>query len=193
MKKLYKTLDTIPIWNFDKILTNNDIRYLLKLKDYEKLPKIGPFTQIKLLKAYTELMNAYQKGTNKILISKRRCLRAISNLVIEISRTSKNPEKIKKASLLLRGLMIDLSKDEFIKDVDWLETPEQKMLLTHIKIELRKYQTQKEKLNNLKTYTIYEQVARLESVLGIKINMYTCNVEQYQAYIQEANNKQQQQ
>ena len=192
MKKLYKTLDTIPIWNFDKVLTENDIRYLLKLKDYEKLPKIGPLTQVKLLRAYTDLMNAYQKGTNKILISKRRCLRAISNLVIEISRTSKNSEKIKTASLLLRGLMIDLSKEEFINNVDWLETHEQKSLLTHIKIELRKYKTQKEKLDNLKTYTIYEQVARIESVLGIKIDMYNCNVEQYQAYINEANNKQQQ-
>lgn len=36
--KPYKSIEFCPFWNFFKVLETKDARYILKLKDYEKLP-----------------------------------------------------------------------------------------------------------------------------------------------------------
>lgn len=40
-RKHYKTFEMIPIYNFRKVKETKDLRYLLKLKDYEYLPNIN--------------------------------------------------------------------------------------------------------------------------------------------------------
>jgi len=39
--KFYRTIEELPIWNFDKINEQGDVRYMLKLDDYFELPEIG--------------------------------------------------------------------------------------------------------------------------------------------------------
>lgn len=36
----YHSIDTVPIWNFSKWQSNEDVRYFLKVEDYEELPEI---------------------------------------------------------------------------------------------------------------------------------------------------------
>jgi len=37
--KFYRTIEDLPIWNFEKISETGDIRYMLKLDDYFDLPE----------------------------------------------------------------------------------------------------------------------------------------------------------
>lgn len=39
--KFYRTIEELPIWNFEKINEQGDVRYMLKLDDYFELPEIG--------------------------------------------------------------------------------------------------------------------------------------------------------
>ena len=39
--KYYKTIEDLPIWNFEKVSETGDIRYILKLEDYFELPEEG--------------------------------------------------------------------------------------------------------------------------------------------------------
>lgn len=39
--KFYRTIEELPIWNFDKINEQGDVRYMLKLDDYFELPAKG--------------------------------------------------------------------------------------------------------------------------------------------------------
>ena len=39
--KYYVGIDELPVWNYDKVITEKDIRYLLRLKNYRKLPIIS--------------------------------------------------------------------------------------------------------------------------------------------------------
>jgi hypothetical protein len=36
--KFYRTIEELPIWNFDKINEQGDVRYMLKLEDYFDMP-----------------------------------------------------------------------------------------------------------------------------------------------------------
>ncbi len=37
---MFKSIEELPIWNFNKVIEKNDLRYLLKLDDYYKLPEL---------------------------------------------------------------------------------------------------------------------------------------------------------
>ena len=68
----YKSIDFLPIFNFFKVIETNDYRYILKLKDYEKLPK-----RINL----SELETAWNKMYNDFGNSEKSN-RAIINFII---------------------------------------------------------------------------------------------------------------
>lgn len=36
--RLYRSIDTLPIWNYDRVIKTGDLRYLMKLVDYDDLP-----------------------------------------------------------------------------------------------------------------------------------------------------------
>jgi hypothetical protein len=39
--KYFRTIEDLPIWNFEKVSETGDIRYILKLEDYFELPEEG--------------------------------------------------------------------------------------------------------------------------------------------------------
>ena len=39
--KFYRTIEELPIWNYNKVSESGDVRYLLKLEDYFELPDKG--------------------------------------------------------------------------------------------------------------------------------------------------------
>lgn len=54
--KLYRSILDLPIWNWDQVKKTEDRRYLIKLKDYDELPKIEVPADLwnDLLKQYKE-------------------------------------------------------------------------------------------------------------------------------------------
>ncbi len=85
--------------------------------------------------------------------------------------------------------MIDSTHDEFLWNIDFTETPEQRGLLTRISIEIKKYNDLISKAKSRPKQTIHDQLANLETILGISIDIYKCPVVQWQSYVKTANTK----
>jgi hypothetical protein len=55
-KGFYKSIDTCPLWNWAKVVKSGDVRYLLRLEDYDELPAVG-VEKIKGLSGHYEGMH----------------------------------------------------------------------------------------------------------------------------------------
>jgi len=183
--KFHTTLDLIPIWNWNKCVKANDVRYLLQLKDYNKLPKINKFVHRDLIRIYAKLFNQFDIKQNQVIKAKKNVLIRIIDIILDIVKTSKDVEKIRKASTILRALMVDSTHEEFIWNVDFVESADQKQLLTHLAIEVKKYNEKVKKQGERKQQTLDEQIARISSGLGVNIDAKTCSVNQFMAFSKE--------
>jgi DNA repair ATPase RecN len=82
--KYYKSIDTIPVWNYDKWLQTEDPRFLLKLPDYEELPEISDKIKTELHAAATEIH--YQASEFELEKSKR------NNIIFDLTKRLTNLE-----------------------------------------------------------------------------------------------------
>lgn len=89
--KIYRTIDSCPVWNLDRCIKTNDYRYLAILDYYDELPEIEVSKEIydKLMLEYIDSSES-QKTTNYIkdttyLMSLRNDLVTISNCVNVLS------------------------------------------------------------------------------------------------------------
>ena len=96
--RFYTTLDDIPIYNWDKCNITNDVRYLLKLKDYSKLPNIHKYAHNDLIRNYSELVKQFDVSSSPVIKAKKKVMVRIIDIIIAVVQTSKDVEKIKKAS-----------------------------------------------------------------------------------------------
>lgn len=187
--KIYRSFEQLPIWNFDKLQSENDFRYLLQLNDYGKLPKINKYIEVDLLKTYHQLIKTHDTKRNTLLEAKKQVITLLVDLVLLVAKTSKEIDKIKKASTVLRALMIAPDNEQFLWNVDFTETPEQRQLLTQISVAIKKYNDKVRRVNSGKKQTLYEQVALIESELGVTIDVMKTPVRMYQAYVERLNDK----
>lgn len=183
--KIYDTLETLPIFNFDKVQSTQDLRWLL----HKPNARMNKHLQRDLMRIYVDLIAKYQTGKNRVLEAKKVVISLLVELVLDVARNSKDVDKLKKASIILRALMIDSTHEEFLWNVDFTETPEQRGLLTELSIAIKKYNDQVRKAKDITKQTIYDQLSNIESVLGIKIDIYTCPVVQWQSYVKTVNTK----
>ncbi len=178
--KFYKSLDTLPIWNWYQIHKTGDFRYLLKT-DYDKLPSIPNLLNIELAKTYQNLMYDFETINAPLLKQKRNIAVKIISLVIEIMTEGKDFSKIEKANTILSALLItDNPNIDWLYDVDFTDSAKQKDLLTHLAIEIKKYDVQKESKTEPQTLT--DKTVKIEITLGIVIDIYTCSVLKYDSY-----------
>jgi len=182
--KIHTSLETLPIYQWDKVQQTNDLSWLL----YNRKP-INKYLERDLTRVYASLVQNYSTGKNRVLEAKKRVVSLLIELVIDIAKNSKDTEKLKKASKVLRALMIDSTHEKLLWNIDFTETPGQRGLLTQIAIEIKKYNTQVQKVKDMPKQDIYNQLANLEAVLGVSIDIYTCPVVQWQAYVKTANTK----
>ena len=85
--------------------------------------------------------------------------------------------------------MIDPTHEEFIWNVEFTETTDQKQLLTQLAVEVKRYNEKVQKLKVRKQQSLEEQVARITSGLGVNIDAKTCSVNQFLAYSKEYTTK----
>ena len=124
----YNSLDELPIWNYYMMGEKDDLRYLLRLDSYGDLPKMKDRLKMQLAYLYYQLMESSDLPESHLSKLKRQVILAINELVIDIATNSQDIEKIEKASILLRGLMIDSEPKIEWLHVDWHETAKQKQL-----------------------------------------------------------------
>ena len=167
------------------ISNTNDLRYLLQLKSYSKLPYMHKYLRRDLAYNYSQLVKHFDITNSPIVRAKKQVLVRIIDIILDIVRTSKDVEKIGIASTILRALMIDPNNEDFLWNVDFLETTDQKSMLTHLSIEIKKYNEKVKQQVNRKKQTLEQQIAKIETGLGVHIDSRKCSVLQYLAYSKE--------
>ena len=162
---------------------------MLILDSYVALPDIHKYLYRDLQRIYADMVAKYPKQRNRIIQAKKKVIELLIDLVLDITRNSNDVDKLRKASKVLRALMIDSSHEKFLWDVNFTETPQQQSILTELSIAIKRYNTQVERVQNVPKRNLYEQTAHMETVLGIKIDVKTTSVLQYLAYIKTTNHK----
>lgn len=117
---IYKSLDFIPVYNYYKTVETNDLRYLLKLNDYEALPEIdmSKYRDVwdKIVDDVQQVAIDNDKGS-KIIFEKRRDLLALqidyalTQQLISILSFIKDDDCIKM--LAEHGFRINKNKDYY--------------------------------------------------------------------------------
>lgn len=186
MLSYYQHIDSLPIWNFDKIQSENELRYLLKLPDYDDLPNVNKRLSALMVYHYARIVGQFKAPLIKL---KKDVLKTISDLVIDIAENSRDMDKIGNASKILRALMIDPTKEEILWKVNFTETPEQRQKLTFIGIALKNHNEKITGKKDKKPVNLYEQQVRIESILGVNIDVHKCTVKQFMVYSNEARSK----
>jgi len=182
--KLYRNLDELPIYNWDSIQKRNELRYLIILDTYALLPKISKWLQRDLLLIYKDMVGSLD-AKSRLLQAKSDVVELLIKLTFNIAENSKDADKIEKASTIIRALMIDPAHPEFLTNVDFTETPDQKSEITFILVAIKKYMQKLDQNKHAKQQNLYEQVAAIESGLGIHIDVHKCSVNQFMAYIKQ--------
>jgi hypothetical protein len=183
----FQTLGECPVWNWFRVTEEQDLRYLLRLKSYEKLPRFTKSRQDYLQAIYKELLLQFENLNSPVLKAKAKVMVRIIDLVLETVKTGKDPDKLKKASLIFRGLMLAQDPNlDWLYDVDFTDNISQKRLIPFLAVELKKLEERKAQGKGRKPVSLDKQLVRLESVLGININRRKTSVAMFLEYQKEA-------
>lgn len=177
--RYYKSIDFLPIFNFFKVIETDDLRFLLKIEDYEILPDDADIKE--LSKAWESISNEYSKAEN-------------SNSSVIHFTTIKSLHKLELEFLMLWDLMnliiIDEngfnSKECLIKaglqgkDLKWIE--KRIKALTN-KINLKQAKIKEDYPQNKKDDWV-KVLDKIEDIKGRKIDKYQTTVREYLATIE---------
>jgi hypothetical protein len=112
---LYQSIDFLPIWNFKKIESTGDFRYLIKDIDYEKLPdvKIDEIIWDRIIDEYSmasnpDMVSDFKNSFISLVAKKREYLFIFGS--IKLLCIEKKPDLIEKIREL--GYRFDDSTDE---------------------------------------------------------------------------------
>ena len=180
--KTYASLDEFPIYNYMKLQHEDDLRYLYKLDSYAMLPKVSVRQKLTLARTYAKMMEDADLKESIVTRAKRDVVFAVNKIAVEVIETSKDIEKIDQALTLLRGLMIDTEPKTEWLNLSWRETPRQRQLCSIAEVKIRRYLELKKMMQDAGDYDLFEEVAAIETMLGVSINVHRCPVKQYFAY-----------
>lgn len=131
-KRIYKSINTLPIWNFFRIIETSDIRYLYKLKDYDqRLPR----KTNRLMKTWENILQEFYRaeGSSQYQMYVKE-IKKIHELEIDkfvyhnllfILKHTNNPEAI------------ELLKSYGIKDENRLERIKKQLKQTDNKLRMK--------------------------------------------------------
>lgn len=186
--KYYKTLSYLPIWNWYKLNNTNDIKYLIKM-DYEQDIKLHPLKLLQLKKVQNDLIYQFEKIEAPLLKRKHQIFLAALELLIDIADNSEDYDNINKAIIVLNELMISSNPNtELLYEAKFAESSQQKGLITNLAVQIKALEFQSKNKPEIKQ-TLEEKTARIESGLGVNIDIKTCSVLQYLAYENEYKTK----
>lgn len=170
----FRNLDYIPIWNYNQ--ASKDLRYVLKLKDYDELPNYPKNLYPKLEEAYFNLLDQFMECVNS---SEAMYTEELSS-EIEILKC-----KYQVINTWIRLAYLDIERREYhIKEIEKygynidrenLETSleaahnKNKLVLNKIGIKTNDYLELK-KMSNNKKQTFDEVFAIVQRGLGIKLD-----------------------
>jgi hypothetical protein len=177
--KTYKSSDYLLAWNFFQILKTNDYRLLLKLKDYERLPKI----YFDLSKSWTNINNEFLQKTDnqqwsvQLLISEHierlRCdLFKIQSMCIYLLSGGVKHKKEYEQHLVSFGCKFRDDYEQSI--VNFLRSSKAGI---EKKIELKKLELKQP--DNKQTQSIDDMLGQMDMQLGYHLNLKEISVTQF--------------
>jgi len=134
--EIYKTIAELPIWNFWEVVEKNELRYLLKLKDYEQLPECTEEQLHELYELWSELDYQYFEyfGIEDKYLNRLKLEKSIIMLEIDVA-LGKNTLSIVRLRQQKRVLAeLNESSEEGLKPLDMLINVE-KFMGFHLKPE----------------------------------------------------------
>ena len=183
----YKSIDFLPVWNFYQVLETNELRYLLRLPNYELLPKIH-FTLFvewdAIMKQYFEL----DFGVKYLKwITYRRGIIEIKNKIIYITNSIVVLSVVRNAELIegIRSLGIpfdDSTEENYYESVLNLSS-QLKGYKKFLQIKQREFEN--EFSQGGKKSDIYTIVHCLEQFKGFPINIESVTVRKFLTYQKE--------
>jgi len=186
----FKSLDDIPIWNWYKLHETNDLKYLLKIPDYTKKIVVSSYFKALLKSQYQSLIYQFEKMDLTLAKLKRDYVVKLLELIQKIAKESLDYEKVGKAFTIIQGLLVsDEPQTDWLFNVNFTETPDQKSYLTEVAIAVKKYNAEVNGNKRVKKQTLYEKTVKIETILGVKIDVKTCSVLMYSEYEREAVNR----
>lgn len=171
----YKSLDFVTIFSFFMVVSTDDYRYLLKINDYENLPKN---VDAKILEAaWNKIYNSFtdaedsnssiihfttSKGVHKMELE-YLMLWNIHNMMVMFPNAEETKQVLKYAG-------IELTAKEIHKKLKGLSN----------KIKLKRKDIEKQTDVNVKI-DVWEIIAEIESVIGRNIDVRNTTMRQYLA------------
>jgi len=171
----YTSLDDLPIWNWDRLHKTNDFRYICK----EGLPNA------EAMLVYKELMYSFDKLSLPLLRAKRDILVRVIDLVIPIIKESKDKQKIKNAGVILRAIALSGEHSDWLFEVNFTETSNQKQLLSLLAVAIKKSESIKPLVSDAEQ-TLNEKVVYIERALNVNIDIKSDSVNLFMEYQKQA-------
>lgn len=172
--KYYRSIDYLPLFNFFKVHETEDLRFLIRLDNYESLPENVNLEELQNI--WQNISNEYSEAEN-------------SNSTIIQFTTAKSVHKLELEYLMLYNLhelmRADLKGEtakkrlEYAglkgKDIKWI-TKRLKILSNQIRIKRKDIQ---EKNNNNEKIDFYRIVDEISDIKGREIDIFKTTVRQY--------------
>ena len=179
----YTSLDELSIYNWSKLHLDNDWTYLVKSGKYDR----------SVYKLYKELLSQFEHLNVPTLRAKKKVLIEVIGLVLDIAENSSDIEKLEKASKILRAIMISGAHSDWLFNVDFTETSDQRAKLTRIAVAIKAHEellARDEEKKGDKRQTLNDKIVNLEQILGVKIDPKDTSVLLFAAYERMAIDKQ---
>ena len=176
--KYYSRLDSLPVYNWEMLHVENNVRWLLH--DFDS--KLTDTQTIMLQGAYRDLLGQFGILDLPLLKLRARLSARVIELMLEILNTSKDFDKIQKARDILIGIAVSDNPDASWLTVDFTDTSKQKGMKTRIAVEIAKLNEKQEQLEDLPKVDIFEKASILMDALGITIDVKVCSVLQFRAH-----------
>lgn len=171
--KYYRSIEFLPIIWFFKTLETGDLRYLLKLKDYEILPDRVNLEPLKIVWSKIESDYGKEEDSNSSIIQ-YTLAKSIHKMELEylmlwnIYNLMAIDHEGNEAKKILKYAGLDLTPKQIEKKLKTLKN----------KINLKRESIKDQSLDNEKI-EFYRVIDEIENIRGRSIDIYTTTVKQY--------------
>lgn len=170
----YKSLDELPIWNWDMVHKEKDYSYICK--------KGKPDGRAQAM--YKKLSYTFDKLDLPLLRAKRDIAVKVIGLLKDILANSKDARKIDEAVTILSAVAVSGEHSEWLS-YKFLETPDQKQLMSLLLMEVKRAEQLKKNFEG-HAQTLSEKVVAIERILNVTINPKECSVNLFMEYEKQA-------
>jgi len=179
----FKSLDTLPIWNWYQYHKHHDLKYFLCLKDFTQVVVLTEDFKRVLYLNYDDLISQFDELNLEVMIAKREYQVKLFDLITNIARNGNIFTDAEQMDAAFK-ILIKLASHED-PEMEWLyklplKNPELRRFLPEIARALIEYRKLKDKPTP--EQDLMDKIVRINSELHVNIDEMTCSVRKFMAY-----------